>query len=119
MQVEGILDDLPTTQKERAELIEHLLQMIERLSQSIQRHESYTEGRDQLAIDQFTERRGKYVGQLALLLSQYGLTVQLPIPPANAEEQQERADFRAAAHAALNRAYGDNEPDYDDRENTG
>ena len=26
----------------------------------------------------------------------------------------ERADFRAAAHAALNRAYGDDEPDYDD-----
>ena len=26
----------------------------------------------------------------------------------------ERADFRAAAHDALNRAYGDNEPDYED-----
>ena len=30
------------------------------------------------------------------------------------EEKQERADFRAAAHAALNRAYGDDEPDYSD-----
>lgn len=30
------------------------------------------------------------------------------------EEDTERADFRAAAHAALNRAYGDDEPDYDD-----
>ena len=26
----------------------------------------------------------------------------------------ERADFRAAAHAALNRGYGNDEPDYDD-----
>ncbi|MCY7359840.1 MAG: hypothetical protein LH609_20795 [Rudanella sp.] len=31
-----------------------------------------------------------------------------------ADEETERADFRAAAHAALNRAYGDDEPDYDD-----
>lgn len=30
------------------------------------------------------------------------------------EEDTERADFRAAAHYALNRAYGDDEPDYDD-----
>lgn len=29
-------------------------------------------------------------------------------------EDSERADFRAAAHAALNRGYGDDEPDYDD-----
>lgn len=29
-------------------------------------------------------------------------------------EDTERADFRAAAHAALNRGYGDDEPDYDD-----
>ena len=29
-------------------------------------------------------------------------------------ENSERADFRAAAHTALNRAYGDNEPDYSD-----
>ncbi|WP_020605665.1 hypothetical protein [Spirosoma spitsbergense] len=29
-------------------------------------------------------------------------------------EETERADFRAAAHAALNRSYGDNEPDYSD-----
>lgn len=30
------------------------------------------------------------------------------------EEENDRADFRAATHAALNRAYGDDEPDYDD-----
>ncbi len=29
-------------------------------------------------------------------------------------EDKERADFRAAAHDALNRAYGDDEPDYSD-----
>lgn len=29
-------------------------------------------------------------------------------------EQEERADYRAAAHAALNRSYGDDEPDYSD-----
>lgn len=29
-------------------------------------------------------------------------------------EQEERADYRAATHAALNRAYGDDEPDYSD-----
>lgn len=29
-------------------------------------------------------------------------------------EDTERADFRAAAHAALNRMYGNDEPDYDD-----
>lgn len=29
-------------------------------------------------------------------------------------EQEERADFRTAAHAALNRGYGDDEPDYSD-----
>ena len=77
MQIEDVLDDLPTTPHERAEQIEHLLEMIERMSQSIQRHESYPE-RDELAIEGFTERRTKYVGQLALLLNQYGLIVQLP-----------------------------------------
>lgn len=83
MQVEDILDDLPTTPHERAEVAAGLLEMIERLNQSIQRHESYTDDRDELAIEQFTERRNKYVGQLALLLNQYGLVVQLPTPPAN------------------------------------
>ncbi|GAB2558513.1 hypothetical protein [Spirosoma areae] len=29
-------------------------------------------------------------------------------------EDTERADFRSAAHASLNRAYGDDEPDYSD-----
>ncbi len=29
-------------------------------------------------------------------------------------EDTERADFQAAAHYALNRGYGDDEPDYDD-----
>lgn len=29
-------------------------------------------------------------------------------------EATERADFRAATHAALNRSYGDDEPDYSD-----
>lgn len=29
-------------------------------------------------------------------------------------EDTERADWRAIAHAALNRSYGDDEPDYDD-----
>lgn len=77
MQIEDILDDLPTTPHERAELIEHLLEMIERVNQSIQRHESYPE-RDTLAIEQFSDRRNKYVGQLALLLNQYGLVVKLP-----------------------------------------
>ncbi len=32
----------------------------------------------------------------------------------NQTEQQERADWRSAAHASLNRAYGDDEPDYSD-----
>lgn len=80
MQIGDILDDLPTTLHERAELIEHLLELIERMSGAIERHESYPE-RDNLAIEQFTDLRNKYVGQLALLLNQYGLVVQLPNTP--------------------------------------
>ena len=34
----------------------------------------------------------------------------------NQTEEQERADWRAAAHAALNRAYGDVELNYSDAE---
>ena len=30
------------------------------------------------------------------------------------QEDTERADYQAMAHAALNRAYGDDEPDYSD-----
>ena len=30
------------------------------------------------------------------------------------QEDAERADFQTMAHAALNRAYGDDEPDYSD-----
>ncbi|TAE32331.1 MAG: hypothetical protein EAZ91_05575 [Cytophagales bacterium] len=39
---------------------------------------------EEFTIEQFTEQRDKYVGQLALLLNQYGLVVQLPTPPDNA-----------------------------------
>ncbi|GAB2562408.1 hypothetical protein [Spirosoma areae] len=80
MQIEDILDHLPTTPHERAELIEHLLEFIERMNGAIQRHESYPE-RDNLAIEQFTDQRNKYIGQLALLLNQYGLVVQMPNAP--------------------------------------
>lgn len=84
MQLEDILDDLPTTPQERAELIEHLLEMIEHWSAGIKRHESYPE-RDEFTIEQFTEQRNKYIGQLALLLNQYGLVVQLPNQPATGQ----------------------------------
>ena len=77
MQPEDVLDELPTPPHERAEVIEYLLGMIERMNQAIQRHESYPE-RDELTIEGFTDRRNKYVGQLALLINQYGLVVQLP-----------------------------------------
>ncbi|AQG82131.1 hypothetical protein [Spirosoma montaniterrae] len=80
MQVEDILDDMPTTPHERAELIEHLLEMIERLNQSIQRHEAY-QNPDRLAIKQYAELRTKYVGQLDVLLNQFGLVVQMPDNP--------------------------------------
>jgi hypothetical protein len=71
MQVEDILDDLPTTLKERAELIEHLLEMIEHWNAGIRRHESYPE-RDECTIEQFPKQRNKYIGQLSILLNQYG-----------------------------------------------
>lgn len=80
MQIDDILDDLPTTPRERAELIEHLLELIERMSGAIERHQSYPDP-DRLAIEQFTDLRTVYVGQLALLLNQYGLVVQMPTTP--------------------------------------
>ncbi|AQG78621.1 hypothetical protein [Spirosoma montaniterrae] len=80
MQVEDILDDLPTTPHERAELIEQLLEMIEHWDAGIKRHESYPE-RDEFTIDQFTDQRNKYIAQLAVLLNQYGLIVQMPTQP--------------------------------------
>lgn len=80
MQIEDILDDLPATPHERAELIEHLLELIEHWDTGIARHQSYPDP-DLFTIEQFTDQRNKYIGQLALLLNQYGLVVQLPVPP--------------------------------------
>ena len=77
MQIEDILDDLPTTPHERAELIEHLLELIEHWNAGIARHQSYPDP-DLFTIEQFTDQRNKYIGQLALLLNQYGLVVQMP-----------------------------------------
>ena len=67
MQIEDILEEMPQTPQERAELIEYLLEMIEHWNAGIKRHESYPE-RDTFTIEQFTERRDKYIGQLALVL---------------------------------------------------
>lgn len=80
MQIEDILDDMPTTPQERVAVIENLLESIERMNTAIQRHESYPE-QDNLAIEQFTDLRTIYVGQFGLLLSQYGLVVQVQTPP--------------------------------------
>jgi hypothetical protein len=84
MQIEDILDGLPQTTHERAELMEYLLEMVEHWNAGIKRHESYPE-RDEFTIEQFTEQRDKYLGQLALLLNQYGLVVQLPASPSTGE----------------------------------
>ena len=80
MQIDDILDDLPTTPHERAELIEHLLELIEHWNAGIARHQLYPEP-DLFTIEQFTDQRNKYIGQLALLLNQYGLVVQMPNTP--------------------------------------
>ncbi len=40
------------------------------------------------------------------------LVEQLFEPIQNYTEEQERADWRSATHAAMNRAYGDDEPEY-------
>lgn len=80
MQIEDILDDLPTTVTGQAELIAHLLEMIDHWNAGIARHESYPEP-DLSTIEGFTKRRNTYVGQLALLLNQHGVIVQLPTAP--------------------------------------
>ena len=80
MQIEDILDDMPTTLQEKAELIVFLLEMIERMGGAVERHLSYPEP-DRLAIEQFTDQRNTYIGQLALVMNQYGLTVQLSATP--------------------------------------
>ncbi len=56
-----------------------------------------------LDIDQHDQQLNPFVRGLLDLLQQQA-------------ENTERADQRAAAHAALNRAYGDDEPDYSDAE---
>ena len=76
MQINDILDEQMNAQ-ERADAVVFLLEMIERMSGAIERHQSYPEP-DQLAIEQFTDQRSKYIGQLALLMNQYGVSVQLP-----------------------------------------
>lgn len=80
MQIDDILDNLPATPHERAERIEQLLELIEHWNAGITRHQSYPDP-DLFTIEQFTDRRNKYVGQLALLLNQYGLVVQMPTAP--------------------------------------
>lgn len=80
MQIEDILDDLPATPQARADLITDLLEMIEHWNTGINRHKSYPEP-DWFTIEQFTDQRNKYIGQLALLLNHYGVVVQLPTPP--------------------------------------
>lgn len=56
MQIEEILDDLPTTPEEFTGMVVGLLESIERFNRAIERHLSYPE-RDNLAIEGFTHRR--------------------------------------------------------------
>lgn len=82
MRVEDILDDLPTTPHERAEVVAGLVEMIERLNATILRHQMRPDP-DLFTIEQFTERRNKYVGQLAVVLNLYGVIVlpgAIPLP---------------------------------------
>jgi hypothetical protein len=80
MQIEDILDDLPTTPEGRADLIAQLLEMIDHWNAGINRHQSYPDP-DLGTIAEFMEVRNTYVGHLALLLNQHGLVLQLPTPP--------------------------------------
>ena len=75
MQINDILDE-PMNAQERADAVVFLLEMIERMSGAIERHQSDPKP-DQLAIEQFTDLRTNYIGQLALLMNQYGVNVQL------------------------------------------
>ncbi len=80
MQIEDILDDLPTTPQERAEMVGYLIENIERLNLAIERHESYPDP-DLGTMQGFIEVRNTYAGQLAILLKPLGLLLQLPILP--------------------------------------
>lgn len=82
MQVEDILDHLPTTPQERSDVIISLLEMIDHWNAGITRHQSYPEP-DQATIVEFTDMRNTYIGQLAVVMNYYGVTIQLPTPPAN------------------------------------
>ena len=84
MQIEDILDDLPTTPEERADMVGGLIERIERLNLAIERHQSYPDP-DLGTIDGFTEVRNTYAGQLAILLKPLGLLLQLPTPPQTAQ----------------------------------
>ena len=82
MQIEDILDDMPTTPQERADMVVFLLEMIEHWNAGISRHQSYPEP-DLFTIEQFTDQRNTYIGQLALVMNQYGLAVQLSAAPSD------------------------------------
>lgn len=84
MQIEEILDDLPATPAGRADLIAQLLEMIDHWNAGISRHQSYPDP-DLGTIEEFTEVRNTYIGQLALLLDQHGLVLQMPTPPQPAQ----------------------------------
>ncbi len=74
----------PPTAHERADLVTGLLDRIEHFNALLAQRRANPNA-DPLAVEEFTYRRNKYVGQLALLLDQYGLVLQLPTPPRTAQ----------------------------------
>jgi hypothetical protein len=109
MQIEDILDDLPTTSEELGGVVVALLERIDRLNRAVERHESYPD-RNNLAIEEFTHVRNIYIGQLALLLQPFGVEVK----PAQPDHDPEREEFLHTSGLLANRAYGDDEPEYTD-----
>ncbi len=73
----NVIDDgnQPKNAEERAVLVSHSVAMIERMNTAIARHTA-TDTPDQLAIDQFTELRERYITELKELLQPIGVAVQ-------------------------------------------
>lgn len=92
MQIDEILDDFPTTPDEQTDLIIGLIERIEHWNAGIRRHRLLDEP-DRLSIQEFTHRRDKYVGQLAVVLNRYGLIVlpgTVPLnPPYESQQRKE------------------------------
>ena len=67
----------PTNAEERVAMVSRCVELIDRTNDALAFHSQFDEP-DVLAISQYTELRDRYITELAELLQEVGVTVQLP-----------------------------------------